>query len=57
LPKEFERLLADFTKQLFNIAVIVPGSAARTVFSVEDMSRVMSHLSDCVQNLETAGKD
>jgi hypothetical protein len=57
LPKEFERLLSDFTKQLFDIEVIVPGSAARTVFSVEDTSKVMSHLQSCVHNLEKAGKD
>lgn len=57
LPKQFQRALTDLSKQLFNMEVEAPGSAARTVFSVEDMSRVMSHLSDCVQNLEKAGKD
>lgn len=56
LPKDFLRLVSDLSRQLFNMEVEVPGSAARTVLSLEDMSRVMSHLSDCVQNLETAGK-
>ncbi len=52
LPKDFVRLLSDHAKQLFNIDVEVPGSAARTVFSVEGVNRVVSHLYDCVQNLE-----
>lgn len=56
LPKDFLRLISDLSRPLFNMEVDVPGSAARTVFSVEDMNRVMSHLHDCVQNLEKAGK-
>lgn len=56
LPRDFISLVSDFSKQLFNMDVEVPGSAARTVFSLEDMNKVLSHLSDCVQNLEKAGK-
>jgi hypothetical protein len=56
LPKDFTRLVSDFSKQLFNMDVEVPGSAARTVFDLEGMNKVLSHLHDCVQNLEKAGK-
>jgi hypothetical protein len=56
LPREFLRLDSDLNKQLFNVDVEVPDSAARTVLSLEDVKKVLSHLHVCVQNLEKAGK-
>ena len=56
LPKDFLRLVSDFSEQLFNVEVEVSGSDARTVNSLENTNRVMTHLSDCVQNLKNAGK-
>lgn len=51
LPKDFLRLISDLGRQMFNMDVEVPHSAAGTVFSLEVIGRVMSHLSDWVQNL------
>lgn len=44
LPEDFERSLSGLSRQLFQMEVEAPGSTAGTVFSLEDMSRVMSRL-------------
>ncbi len=56
LPKDFSRTMGDLSQVLFNMDVEVPGSKARTVFSIEDISRVLNLLNSCVYELEQSKK-
>lgn len=56
LPKDFLDVLSDPGKPLYAMNIEVPGSTAKTIFGVEDISRVLNLLNSCVYELEQSKK-